>query len=67
MEMNLNHRVKKLEDKHQPGNGVTAIELEKGETEDQAKQRYCAANGISVDKLEAQSKLIVFLVTDFGE
>jgi hypothetical protein len=41
--------------------------MERGETEDQAKQRYCAANGISVDKLEAESKLIVFLVKDFGD
>ena len=65
--MNLNKRIETLENKHQLGNGVTAIELERDETEDQAKQRYCAANGISVDRLEAQSKLIVFLVTDFGD
>ncbi len=65
--MNLNRRVGKLENKLLPGNGVTAIELEKDESEDQAVQRYCAAEGISVDKLNAQSKMIVFLVTDFGD
>ena len=64
-EMNLNKRIENLENKHQPGNGVTAIELERGETEDHAKQRHCAANGISVEKLDAQSKLIVYLVIRF--
>ncbi len=65
--MNLNRRVEKLENKAMPGYGVTVINLEKNETEDQAKQRYCSTNDISVGKLEAQSKLTIFLRSDFGD
>ena len=64
----MNHKARggKLEDKCSPRQ-VFAIELEKDEAEDQAKQRYCAANGMTVNQLDAQSSLTVFLVTEFGE
>ena len=65
--MNLKGRVQKLEIKSMPGNGVTVISLEKGETNDQALNRYCAKNEITVEDLKRQSELTVFLRTHFGD
>ena len=69
--MNLNHRVKKLEDKLRPGNGVYAIELRlgEGETEDQAIQRYCAGKGITVEELDNRGpdSQLIFLITCFPD
>ena len=65
--MNLNHRIKKFENKFRPGNGVTVIELEKGETNEQATQRYCAENDITPEELNIQSELTGFLRTHFKD
>ena len=69
--MNLNHRVKKLEDKLRPGNGVYAIELRlgEGETEDQAKQRYCSEKGIPVEDLDnlGPDSMVIFLIKSFPD
>jgi len=65
--MNLKGRIEKLENKLRPGNGVTVINLEKGETNEKATQRYCADNDITTEELDNQSSLTVFLRTDFGD
>ena len=65
--MNLNKRIETLEMKCQLGNGVTVISLEKGETNDQAQKRYCAANGIDAERLDHPDSLTIFLRTDFGD
>ena len=65
--MNLNKRIETLEKKSRPGNGVTAIRLKKGETNEQALKRYCAENGIDAERLEHPDSLNIFLRTDFGD
>ena len=65
--MNLKGRVKKLEIKSMPGNGVTVISLEKGETNEQALKRYSAENGINAERLDHPDSLNIFLRTDFGD
>jgi hypothetical protein len=65
--MNLNKRIETLEKKSLLGNGVTVIRLEKGETNDQAKKRYCAESRIDAERLERPDSLNIFLRTDFGD
>ncbi len=50
--MNLNKRIETLEKKSLPRNGVTAISLERGETNEQALKRYCAESGIDAERLD---------------
>ena len=63
--MNLKGRIENLENKFLPRKGVHVIELEEGETEEQAIQRYCAENGITVEDLDNRGpeSLIIFLNT----
>ena len=49
--MNLNRRIEKLENKLMPGNGVYIIDMKEGENTEQAQQRYCVENGITVEDL----------------
>ena len=65
--MNLNKRVENLENKFRPGNGVTVIQLGKGETNEQALKRYSAENGIDAERLDHPDSLNIFLKTDFGD
>ena len=65
--MTLKGRVEKLENKFLPGNGVTIISLEKGETNKQALKRYSAENGIDAERLDHPDSLNIFLRTDFGD
>ena len=59
--MNLNHRVKKLENKSIPGDGFIVIELKLDETNEQALKRYCSENGITAGELDHPESLTVFL------
>ena len=65
--MNLNKRVENLENKLRPGNGVTVISLEKGETNEKALKRYCVEEGITAEELDHPESLTVFLRTDFED
>ena len=65
--MNLNGRIEKLESKLMPGNGVHVINPNNGETEEQATQRYCAENGITIEELYNPKSLVVFLNTHFPD
>ena len=59
--MNLSKRIENLENKSIPGNGLTVIELKKGETDEQAQKRYCSENGITSGELDHPESLTVFL------
>jgi hypothetical protein len=57
--MALKHRIKRLESKHGPSNQPCYVILSSDdETEDEAKQRYCAENDISMNELEESYFLI---------
>ena len=57
--MALKHRIKRLESKHAPSNQPRYVILSSDdETEDEAKQRYCAENEVSMSELEASFFLI---------
>jgi hypothetical protein len=57
--MSLKHRIKRLESKHAQSNQPRYVILSSDdETEDEAKQRYCAENDISMDELEDSYFLI---------
>jgi hypothetical protein len=57
--MALKHRIKRLESKHATSNQPRYVILSSDdETEDEAKQRYCAENDISMNELEESYFLI---------
>ena len=57
--MALKHRIKRLESKHAQSNQPRYVILSSGdETEDEAKQRYCAENEVSMNELEESYFLI---------
>ena len=63
--MYINTRIEKLEKKLTPGNGVTVIDMQKGETEEQARKRYCIETGINIRELDYHGSMVIFLVRDF--
>jgi hypothetical protein len=57
--MALKHRIKRLESNHAQSNQPRYVILSSDdETEDEAKQRYCAENDISMNELEESYFLI---------
>jgi hypothetical protein len=57
--MALKHRIKRLENNHAQSNQPRYVILSSDdETEDEAKQRYCAENDISMNELEESYFLI---------
>jgi hypothetical protein len=63
----LKHRIKRLESKHAPSNEPRYVILSTDDaTEDEAKQRYCAENDISMNELEESCLLIKFVPRSSG-
>ena len=63
--MYLNTRVENLEKKLAPGSGVIVIEMQKGESEEQASKRHCIETGINISELDYQDSMTIFLVKEF--
>jgi hypothetical protein len=60
--MALKHRIKRLESKHAPSNQPHYVILSAYyETDEDAKQRYCAENKINMNELK-ESYLLIKLV-----
>ena len=60
--MNLNNRVERLENRMNPKR-VHVFSLKDGETELQAAKRYCADNGLELDKFENGDYGKVIMIT----
>ena len=59
--MTIKRRIERLENKHLSNHPRYAFLLGDGETEEEAKQRYCAENEVSMNELE-EACLIIRLV-----
>ena len=59
--MNLNKRIQNLENKSNPGTGLIIIPLKKGETKEQALERYCDENGVTKEELDRRGSKVDFL------
>jgi hypothetical protein len=57
--MALKHRIERLESKHAPSNQPRHVILSPYyETDDEAKQKYCTENDISMNELEESCFLV---------
>ena len=59
--MNLNKRIESLENKSTLGPGLIIIPLEKGETKEQALERYCDENSVTKEELARGGSTVDFL------
>ena len=61
--MNLNNRVKKLEDKLNPRSGLHIIFLKENDSHEEANKQYCAENGINIGQLDSQGpdSLVIYV------
>ena len=57
--MAIKHRIERLENKHLPSiRRVYVIVSKYGESRDEAKQRFCAEKGISIEEMKAPGAII---------